>query len=493
MFHATRTVMLALITCMVCPAPNQAEDAGAASKAIPDTHAISSHERARLLDDLAKHLAAHERGARWQSSDSAILAWSCGQQLSAQVDLFLATNQRRWLDQLVRYADAMFANLTPNREGFLSWRTRLYSRFHIAVRRDERNRSTVAPDPPKQWVRQDQAWLRELLRPGKEPRDWEYRLTWRDGSKVELRGATTGKLSATVQVAPGKAIAPLPGVAFSLREAPAQGDVFLITVQQPKDFDCAVHDGVILTPICRFIALVRTDPELRKTYGQKADSYLKIIESDLIPKWKPYWRDWKDGGLLVAQKDEALAYPGISLPHNQYLALGNALVWLHRITGNLAYRNQAAKMARFFKSCLRPVDDHYAWNYWDATGDWDRDWDRPEEKRAEDTGHGSLDIGFVVDAAEDGIVFDRTDLRRLANTFLKVMWNGSLSNPTVGGYVNSAVPTRQSGNLQDWLRLSREEPQVLPVCARIIQESGSIKAKAQLLRWLAEEGKRQRY
>jgi len=80
------------------------------------------------------------------------------------------------------------------------------------------------------------------------------------------------------------------------------------------------------------------------------------------------WRDCGDGGLLVAQVDQALTYPGISLPHNQYLALGNALIWLHRITGDSAYRDQAAKMARCFKSHLRLVDDHYDWNYWDAVG-----------------------------------------------------------------------------------------------------------------------------
>ena len=59
-----------------------------------------------LLAYLSAHLAAHERGGRWQSDDSALLAWSCGQQLSALVDLYEATGDRKWLDQLVRYADA---------------------------------------------------------------------------------------------------------------------------------------------------------------------------------------------------------------------------------------------------------------------------------------------------------------------------------------------------------------------------------------------------
>ena len=91
--------------------------------------------------------------------------------------------------------------------------------------------------------------------------------------------------------------------------------------------------------------------------------------------------------------------------------------------------------------------------------------------------------------AESGIVFDQTDLARLARTFLKVMWNGSLTDPVVGGSVNTAKPTRQSGNLQDWVRLSRQEPQVLSVCVKLIPQIGSVKAKAQVVRLLAESQK----
>lgn len=448
-----------------------------------------------LYADVAQQLATHERGGRWRSTDSSFLAWSCGQQLSALVDLFEATGGRNWLDQLVRYADAMFANLTPNRDGFLSWRSGLYSRVRVRVRQAEDNTSAATVEPVELWLGQTQRWIREpimhRLVGRKDPVDWQYHLIWQTRPKIEVKGAATGKVVDTIAVRPGQRFEPLPGVELTIQGQPAAGDTFALSVEEPRDFDSAVHDGVVLTPICRFIDLVRDDPALRAVYGEKADGYLKVIESDLIPKWNSCWRDWQDGGLLVAQVDDALSYPGISLPHNQYLALGNVLVWLHRITGKEIYRDKAEKMGRFFKSCLRLEGDHYEWNYWDATGQWDKPWDKPEEKRPEDTGHGSLDIGFVVDAVRDGIVFDENDLNRFANTLLKVMWNGSLTEPTVGGYVNTDKPTRQSVNLQDWVRLSRIEPEVLAVCTKIIQESGSLKAKAQLLRLLrkrAEKG-----
>jgi hypothetical protein len=137
------------------------------------------------------------------------------------------------------------------------------------------------------------------------------------------------------------------------------------------------------------------------------------------------------------------------------------------------------------------VEDRYEWNYWDALGTWDSNWDTPKEKRAEDTGHGSLDVGFVLACAENGIVFADEDLKRLANTFIKAMWNGSLDKPTVGGYVNTNKPTRQSGNVQEWVLLSKVEPKVLQVCRRIIPAEGSLLAKAQLYSLLETQRRRE--
>ena len=448
-----------------------------------------------LYADVSRQLARHRRGERWRSSDSGVLAWSCGQQLSALVDMYQATSERKWLDQLVEYADAMFANLTPNRDGFLSWRSRSYSLVPIRLRAAAANRSAARIEPGELRIQQT-TWMRRLvgveLRAAKPAKtSWDYELIWREASRFELR-RPDGTIGSVIAVDAKGRFEPLPLVKLRLVGKPGAGDRFVLTVELPKDFDSAVHDGVILTPICRFIALIRDKPELSAAYGTKANRYLEVIESDLVPKWDKYWRDWGDGGLLVAPNDASLAYPGISLPHNQYLALGNVLVLLHRITGKHACRDRATRMARFFKSCLRLKDDHYEWHYWDPTGRWDERWNKPKEIRPEDTGHGSLDICFVIDAADAGIVFDQTDVGRFANTFLKVMWNGSLEKPVVGGYVNTSRPTRQSGNLQDWLRLSRVEPRILPVCSKVIPGSGSLKAKAQLLRLLAVGGGRQR-
>jgi len=427
-----------------------------------------------LYKDLLAAMDVFERGGRWKDADSAMLGWSCGQQLQALVCLYQATGETAWLDRLFKYAETMFSNLTPNRDGFLSWRSRRYSPAYAQVQRAPANRSGAEMEPKTQWISD--------ARVSRQVKDGRFRLVAHGNGTLKVEAVPDGQPMPAVRYRVGKAFSGPFGILLTLAAAPAEGDVFTLITRRPKDFDYAVHEGMVLIPICRAIELVRRNGTLRAAYGERAGRLLGTVETQLIPKWNRYWRETKRGGLLVFPKDPAFNPSGATLPHNQYLPLGTVQITLHRITGKPVYKERATKMARFFKSCLRLVGDHYEWNYWDAASEWDEPWDKPREKRPEDTGHGSLDIGFVLACAESGIVFTETDLRRFANTLLEAMWNGSLEKPTVGGYVNSAKPSRQSGNLHEWVRLGKVEPKVQAICEPVILREGSLWAKAQLYR-----------
>lgn len=358
-------------------------------------------DKQALYKELVAAMDRFDRGGRWKDSDSSILAWSCGQQLQAAVYLYQATGERQWLDRLFRYAEAMFASLSPRADGFLCWRTESYTR------------------PP----------------PGP-------------------RGVAT-----TAPAHPG--------------------------------FDFAVHDGMVLMPICRAIELVKKDEALAAVYGRRADKLLEVVEKQLIPKWDTCWRETKEGAVLVFHDDPVMGNErGITLPHNQYLPLATVQITLFRITGKPLYKERAAKMATFFKSRLRLVNGRYEWNYWDPAGEWDNQMAAKDKPRAEDTGHGSLDVAFVVACADNDIVFTAEDLKRLANTLVEAMWNKSLDKPTVGGWVNRTTPSRQSGNLASWVLLNRVEPKVGQICRRVILAEGGLWAKAELYWLLANESKK---
>lgn len=456
----------ACVACLALALPSAAPGASPARAAPLPKPPESLHE------DLLAAMEVFERGGRWKDADSAMLGWSCGQQLQALVFLYQATGERVWLDRLLKYAETMFASLTPNRDGFLSWRSRRYSSAYAEVQRGPANRSGTEMEPKTQWLSD--------ARVSRQVKDGRFRLIAHGSGTLKVESGQDGQPLPAVRYQVGKAFSGPFGIRLTPSAAPAEGDTFTLITRRPKDFDYAVHEGMVLMPICRAIELVKRDGALRPAYGERADKLLGTIETQLIPKWNRYWRETKRGGLLVFPKDPAFDPSGATLPHNQYLPLGTVQITLYRITGKPVYKERATKMARFFKSCLRLVGNHYEWNYWDAAGEWDKPWDKPQEKRPEDTGHGSLDIGFVLACAESGIVFTETDLKRFAKTLLEAMWNGSLEEPTVGGYVNSPKPSRQSGNLHEWLMLCNVEPKVRPMCEPVILREGSLWAKAQL-------------
>jgi hypothetical protein len=132
-------------------------------------------------------------------------------------------------------------------------------------------------------------------------------------------------------------------------------------------------------------------------------------------------------------------------------------------TGKEAYRRRATAMAKNFKRSLRLVDGAYEWNYWD----WIED-GKSGHSGVEDSSHGSIDVGFIVEAARRGVVFYADDARRLAKTLLDRMWNRSTTDPQFGSQVN----TSKGGELpvRDWTDLCQWDPKILDVIATAVMK-----------------------
>ena len=83
---------------------------------------------------------------------------------------------------------------------------------------------------------------------------------------------------------------------------------------------------------------------------------------------------------------------------------------------------------------------------------------RPDRSGTEDTSHGHIDVEFAVEAHRRGVVFTRADMLRFARTLTDHMWNGSLSNPTIGSRVD-----RKDGDariIRGWIELCRWDPRI---------------------------------
>jgi hypothetical protein len=418
-------------------------------------------------------IARAERANRHKSADSGELAWGESEILTSYVWMYRATGQTAWLDKLIEHADEIFANLSKGEDGCPGWRTATYS---VAIARSGAapgNRSSASIQPSEQRIYN--------MEEAAKVTGHTYLLCAKAEGAVEITdqtapepsaGAAAGRSAANEKVAviiPNEEITAIPGVRLKLAGELSEGDCFIISTIARKPLEYVVHDGMILTPIALFIEEVKKKPQpgkppLDARYREAADRYLRVIERELIPKWEPYWKERQGAGAYLAQSDEAQRFPGVTLPHNQYLALGRTILALYRTTRKLAYRRRALLMAAFFARNLRKTGEAREWNYWDPLGDWDEPGKRMQVR--EDTSHGTIDIGFVIDAYKSSVFFTREDMEGFAKTFRDCMWNGSLEDPKVGGRV--ASKGGESLALAEWVRLSEFDPQAAGIFRAIL-------------------------
>jgi hypothetical protein len=205
--------------------------------------------------------------------------------------------------------------------------------------------------------------------------------------------------------------------------------------------------------VARFVRLVFRTPALQPCYLDRARRYLATIERHAVAKWYRSWHTERGSG-------EALSDFGgwRGLPLNQSLVFGELLLNLNDAVGSPLYERRCDEvpvafysaapdsMAALFRRSLlyRPDRDAYAWDYWPGS---------PRRPHWEDLSHGSLDVSFVIACRESDRGFGADNLRRLAGTLARVMWNRSTARPEFSRYVNGAGSPDSTGNLSGWLRL----------------------------------------
>lgn len=227
---------------------------------------------------------------------------------------------------------------------------------------------------------------------------------------------------------------------------------------------CDVHvgDAILWKGILDFSVLALGSETLKRTYGAKARSYADLAARHCIEKWdaRGTWRDDGPAGAYVSWS-KYLA-PGdlsawldnadvkgstLSLPFNKQNDMAQVCIQLHHITGERFYRERAEKIFTRMKRSFQFFDDHYVWNYWEPFGPWDIDmekrlplhWVGVHPYRNYQAG----EVDQIVDAYHSGIVFDETDIQRIVNTNLKVMWNGDREKPEFSNSNITHVPKRE--------------------------------------------------
>lgn len=257
--------------------------------------------------------------------------------------------------------------------------------------------------------------------------------------------------------------------------------------------------GVIYHPMLRFAEIVKSDLRHRRLLPA-ADRFIGAAEESYADASRRLWQEGPragEGYFLCCERGESFPFDNVGEPFN-YLGRHTASqLALHRLTGKAEYRDRAGKMALLFKNRLKydAARDLYVWNYWydpvTTTG-----WtlanspslnipNYPPIAAVEDSSHGVLDIALVTTARRADVVFDEGDLKRFANTLL-----GNVLNPErtslrrrvdgAGGDYPDYFPA-----LAGWLELTEANPEVYREIRRTVVPHApeSVHLIAALLKW----------
>ena len=217
------------------------------------------------------------------------------------------------------------------------------------------------------------------------------------------------------------------------------------TSYQSEPYCYVVHSGMIAYPLAEFARLVQQD-ELGEelaydgiSFAEKAQIYAQACAETVAA----HDDQWDDEGFYRFRQDASfLDYAGVDLPLNQSNAMGRLLLALRQVTGGDAYLDKASGLAARFKDQLSLDGEAYVWNYWGGS----------YSAYGEDVSHAAINVDFAVLCAEQGVVFDETDLERFAATLLdNVLVDDRTSCDQVGGGSTNGSSYRPQ--IARWLRL----------------------------------------
>ncbi len=172
-----------------------------------------------------------------------------------------------------------------------------------------------------------------------------------------------------------------------------------------------VHNGMILYPLVKFSLMVKNQKEL-SSYAIIANKFRQLAEC-AFTDFESQWRfDPRTGeGTYWFEGDEPLeADLNEPMPLNGPLSFGRVIVILYRVTGKQEYLLKARALAQYFKNHLIKNNDAYVWGY------------RAEMNKyptVEDFSHGSIDVDFVAQAYQAGIIFTKDDLEAFSRTLVQ--------------------------------------------------------------------------
>jgi hypothetical protein len=428
-------------------------------------------DKAKLAEEFKAADAALKEGRGYsESADSGTLGWGESSILRNYSRMWLVTRDTYWLAKIEDHFTRIIGTATdPDGDGFLGWQTPTYSAaVYWCQALHNRGAATIQPTQYK-----------EMGKPMAAITGHVYVISFDEPASFSVWDQTTRQCVAEKQpYQSGAAITAVPGCKVTIAGQTAAGDRFMVRTLKPEPTEFTVHEGMIAYPVAIFIEEVKQDPKLQERFGASADKFLQFINQHMLRKHEYDWLTLPDGSGGWRFRDLITdRYPNRIMPHNQYLALARAFLVLKDVPGADPLLGQRAEqMARFFRVSLIEQDAAFTWHYWD----WIEN-GQPDHSGFEDTSHGTIDVGFAIDAATRGVVFTEADMKRFTRTMLDLMWNQSEEDPKLGP--NCATRGDKSVFvINDWIDLCRWEPKIYELALRTFQKKHAATSVPLMLR-----------
>jgi len=416
----------------------------------PDMSALN--EAYKKLDMERKEGLGHS-----ESSDSGTLGWGEGSIIQSYANMWEATGDTYWLGKIRQHFRNIMATATdPDGDGYKSWQTTTYSTaLAFAERLHNVGTADITPARYKETngKRANQTTGHRYVIEFQASAD-TYRVRDLDTHEIVVE-ATKYESGAEIS-----AIVPFK---FKIEGETHQGDRFLVRTQPPFPTTYTVHQGMFIYPTALFVEAVKTRPELQEEFGKDADEFLQFINKHIFDKNEVDWLDMGElGGGYRFEPFITDRFPNRIMPHNQYGALCRAWLVLKDVEGaHPLMGRRAEQMVRYLHSHVHLFENRegdqpwewYQWYYWDWT-----DYGEPGHSGWEDTSHAGLTMSMAVVAARRGVVFTDEDMKRIANCWLRVMYNGDEEDPAMASHMDGSGAHKFSPLSANWGMLAQWDP-----------------------------------
>ncbi|HLS64285.1 MAG TPA: hypothetical protein VK060_12960 [Ruania sp.] len=247
---------------------------------------------------------------------------------------------------------------------------------------------------------------------------------------------------------------------------------------EPQFYAFPVHTGMLALPMCRYVRLVRSTPEL----SARTSNAARVLRA--IRGCMRYHRDEvhvDENGIADFRTPQGAPVPfdGAIQPLNQSHALGAAFAEMYALTGSQRYRTKVEALVKGLRLSLQNHDRAYQWPYWPVHSELFQGYEIEDgvssytpsytpNPQWEDISHAAITLEFIQSVHESGIEDMSADRRRFAATFTDYVVRGE---DEVWYRIDGTTDTTTETAVQSarWLMLDDIEPAIREQVVRVFR------------------------